>query len=197
MYKAEGGERIDKLERMMMDLCLNSPYYGASVWGHSRGTQQTAEWLARLLGGDVTVCSISGLTHDAGSVTNGRDGHHRVGARMIKSIMSEMGYPRSVIYQVQYCNYSHRGSKNIRRGTLEARIVATADAINHFDRIEELWRAGRRDRHLGADETLLWLGEKLEKDWNKIMPEVRDLVAENYIRAWIFLRRLYIQDPQY
>ena len=182
-----------------MDLCLSSKYYGPSVWGHSRGTERTAMWLAPIVNAAVVTSGISGLTHDLGSITEGRDGkngegHHRVGARKIKAIMMDLGYPRKIIYQVQYCIYSHRGSADIPRITLEARVVASADAINHFERIDELWQVGQRDRHLDVDETYAWLAKKLEKDWQKIMPEVRELVRDKYIKAWLTLMRLYARE---
>ncbi len=181
-----------------MDLCLNSRYFGRSVWGHSRGTQRVARELAEIVGANVPVCDTSGLVHDVGSIVEGRDGkngegHHRVGARRIKVILTELGYPRSFVYQVQYCVFAHRSSQNVSRLTPEARIVASADAINHFERVGELWRVGFEDHHLDTDDVYEWLSGKLRKDWQKIMPEAHNLAREKYMQAWTTLTGLYAQ----
>lgn len=183
-----------------MDLCSNSVHYGASVAGHSFGVKKEALKLALVFGADMTVCGPAGVSHDIGSITEGRDGnngegHHRVGARKIKPILRALNYPPEKIRQIQYCIFTHRGSTKEPRMTLEARIIASADAINHFDRIDELWRVGRRDQKLDADAAYGWLAEKLEKDWEKIMPEVREMVRGRYLRAWTILMRTYVQEP--
>ncbi|MEK6820399.1 MAG: metal-dependent phosphohydrolase, partial [Nanoarchaeota archaeon] len=85
-------------------------------------------------------------------------------------------YPQDKIEQVKYCILSHRSSKNIKRETKEAQILADADTISHFDNVEGiLKRVFKNDKA----RTLA----KLERGYNKLSDDEKTLVKDKLEKA--------------
>ena len=95
--------------------------------------------------------------------------------------MGKLGYSREKIKHVQECIYSHRGSKKIPRKSIEAKIVASADAMSHFDNLAGLFRIAFAVYDFSTSEARKWVLEKLGRSWQKLIPEARKMFEDRYV----------------
>lgn len=190
---------IEGLREVIMNACFESVHYGPSVWDHCRNVEKLSAEFGLMVDADIDICRATGLSHDYGAIKNGRggengEGHHITGARLIEPVLEDIGYPLLKIVEIQYGIIVHRGALNMIRKTPEARVVATADAWDHFGNIKELWRVGCEDLCLGVKETHKWLVDKIENDWRKVMPEIKGIAIPEYENAKIELEGLYLES---
>ena len=131
---------------------------------------------------DEEIAETAALLHDYASILNEEwyPEHHIHGTRLAEEVLREYNYPEDRIEKVKYCIYTHRASKNIPRETVEAKIVASADGMAHFDNVSSLLHLVFVNDKMGIDEGTKVVLDKLERDWNKLMPEAKEMVKEKY-----------------
>ena len=175
--------KADRLKMMVEERCKNSHFYPFTVWGHSLDTAEKAKLLAERVGADPEICWLSGLLHDIGAIEQGADNHHKTGADIAGEMLMNLSYPENAIKAVQRCIFAHRGSQSVERETIEARVVASADAMSHFERVSELIETARGSFGKSPDEAIEWTRSKLERSWDKLMPEAKDMAQEAHDTA--------------
>ena len=158
---------------------------------HLNSVSTNALELANKLGGDKEVVFLSAWMHDIGKIMYGKEDHHITGSDIAEKKLREMNYPEEKIEMVKHCIFSHRGSKNIKKETIEAQILADSDAMAHFEEIEDLVKA---EIILGgtSSESLAQqlVNEKLIRSWNKLSPEGKAFAKIKYPG---FLNKLNLQ----
>lgn len=191
-----------ELEEILQAICLNNDYFdGPSVYGHLMNTGTIARAIAPQVGGNPCVCHLGGLLHDVGSISNGRDKHHIVGAGMAVRILKYIGVNDELLIDaVRRCVLYHRSSTDVGELTIEEKVVRTADALSHYWRVDHLWKEGTR-KAMTPEETKDWLTKKFKKDWGKIIPEIQSPAGQQkpygpsakelYIQAMARLDNLY------
>lgn len=147
-----------------------------------------AKKLAEKLGADVEVVELAAWLHDIGSIMRGRENHHITGAEIAERKLREFGYPSDKIEKVKAGIHSHRGSQKIGREILEARILADADGMSHFDMISDLFMvafvAEKKSRQEGNNS----VRQKLINSYNKLSTdEARLTVKLKYDAAMLLL----------
>ena len=160
-----------------------SNVYGDSIWTHHIVTVvDFACELAERLGADVEVVHLAALLHDYAGISNEEwiADHHTKGAELAGQILRDLGYPSEKIEAVQHCIISHRASQNIPRQTLEAEIVASADALAHFANIPSLLHMVYTKKGMSVDTGAEWVLNKLARSWKKLMPEAQTLIEGRY-----------------
>lgn len=182
-------EIFSRVEGVVRDACLNSTFYSTSSWTHCRRVAEISRELAAKNKGDQLVAYAAGLLHDLGSVRYGRENHHWTGAKDSASLLKSLGFSPSFVAKVAHCVYVHRGSVKCRRKSREAIWVAAADAIDHFDKVDELIAVTQRDLSLAEPEARVFLAEKFERDWKKIPEEAKPLVKKRYRQALLAIRK--------
>ena len=180
---------FQEVERIMKEACLSSSFYSATAWVHSQSVAEISKKLAAKNKGDQLVAYAAGLLHDLGSVRYGREKHHWTGARDAVIVLKSLGFSPSFMAKVAHCIYAHRGSVNCRRKSREAIWVAAADAIDHFDRVDELIAVTQRDLSLSEPDARIFLLEKFERDWEKIPDSTKPLVKKDYQKALLAIRK--------
>ena len=175
---------VRKIESTVKRSCQNSSFYNETSWSHCLEVAQIARSLASKNGGNPEIAYLGGLLHDFGSVKYGRNNHHWTGARDAAFLLKSFGFAPSFIAKIIHCIYAHRSSLEIKKKTVEAACVAAADAIDHFEKTEELLSIARDNLNKSNErEAKDWVLEKFRKDWEKIPREIRPLVEENYREA--------------
>jgi putative nucleotidyltransferase with HDIG domain len=139
--------------------------------------------LAEICEVNKEVVELSAWLHDIGRIKFGARNHELTGAAEAERLLKQFGYSDEIIEQVKHCILAHRGSGSIRPQTMEAKVVAAADALAHFDMFLPLLTAiGKRGK--GKDDKILyrWIYEKMERDWNKkiLIPEAMEIAEEKY-----------------
>jgi hypothetical protein len=78
------------------------------------------------------------MLHDYAGIKNedNYENHNLLGAEEAEKILKRFNYSKEKIEKIKHCIYAHRGSVSTGRKTLEAKCVASVDAMAHFDRMK-------------------------------------------------------------
>jgi len=125
---------------------------------------------------DEEIVEISALLHDITRLSGDHKNHHISGQLEAEKILKEFNYPQNKIEKVKHCIHAHRGSKEIKRETIEADIVASADAMAHISQVSIFFYKEKK-----------WIKEKIERSWKKLMPEAKSMMLKKYEAIKLFL----------
>jgi uncharacterized protein len=157
--------------------------YGDTVWKYHLGlVAKHAIALAEKLKADSEVVVLAAYLHDYAALLDIKNAprHHLIGAKEAARILKKLGLPAEKIKAVKECIYSHRGSVHIRKKSLEAKIVASADAMAHFYYIPDMFYLAYGVHRLKTEDGAAWLKAKLQRSWDKIvLPEGREMIKRD------------------
>ncbi len=123
---------IEKIRKLVEEECKkDSNIFGDEIWTyHILSVVEYAKLLARKLNADEEMVEIAALLHDYAGIKDGEEyeNHHLRGAEEGEKILKRFKYPQEKIEKIKHCIYAHRGSRSIKRKTVEAKCVASADA---------------------------------------------------------------------
>lgn len=186
----EGGEQLDvrnmieEIGQLVEAACKSdSNMFGYGIWSHHIvHVVKYAKRLAEKLGADEEIVEIAALLHDYAGIRDSslEEEHHIHGARESERILSAYGYPGEKIEKVKHCIMSHRGSMAVERITPEAECVASADAMSHIFQVPSLLYLTYVEKGMSIDEGKAWVLDKLNRSWDKLCPEAKELVQEDY-----------------
>lgn len=172
------------IEKLVEAKCREKTnFYGYRAWSHHiKSVVDSARLLAKKVGADEEIVEIAALLHDVASVSNKDwyEEHHIHSARLAEKILNEYDYSKDKIERVKHCILAHRGSRKIKRETLEAEVVASADSMAHFDNVNSLLELALVIYKMDTDEGTRWVLDKLERSWQKLMPEAKEILADKY-----------------
>lgn len=180
MRKDTYKEIVKNVKKIVEEECkkpANIFGYGFFVY-HIMSVVKYAKLLSKRLGADKEIVELAALLHDIGVVRGDKPNHHISGAREAERILKKFNYPQEKIEKIKHCIFAHRASKSIKRKTIEAECIASADAMAHFDEIPQLFESAFVRFKMNPEEGREWLLAKLERDWKKLIPEARKLVQE-------------------
>lgn len=158
-------------------------HFGYDVWTHHiLSVVKYSKILAQKQNADEEIVVLAALLHDYAGILNYKyyDDHHIHSSRLAKEILQKYSYPKNKIKIVQNCILTHRGSKNYSRKSKEAKILASADALAHFDNINSLLHLAFVHHKKSPDEGIIWVLKKLENSWKKLMPEGKKIIKNKY-----------------
>ena len=178
---------IKKVEKLIKEACRKQTNkFERSAWDfHIKSVVNWGKLLAKELNADLEIVEISALLHDYASVKNPKwnKEHHIHGARLADEILTKLDYPREKIEAIKHCIYSHRASKQIERKTIEAKILASADAVAHIVNVPALLYLAFKIHDKTVTQGIDWVRKKLQRSYKKIMPEAREMIQEDYLTA--------------
>jgi len=147
---------------------------------HFVGVVKYAKILAEKRNADMQVVEIAAWLHDIGSVIGEYENHHIVGAEYAENYLKKFNLPQEKIKKIKHCIYAHRASKNIPRQTVEAEIISDADAMSHFDSINDLFRLSIETHKYGYQDSINFVLGKLERSWQKLTPHGKEVIEPKY-----------------
>ncbi len=164
------------------------------VWEkHIQPTVTYAQKLARILGADQQVVTIASYYHDITRLYGDDENHHYSSGDIMEKDLKILGCESNLIREIKECILRHRGSKNLTPITLEEKVVASADAMSTIANLSLLWYASKFKHNFGNDfDARKKVIEKLEKAFNKIMPEARSLIEKIYKVEMTFLENEHV-----
>ena len=142
---------------------------------------------------DLEILELAALLHDyAAIIKSGKlyKNHHLQGAELAEEILRPLNYPEDKIKCIKECIKSHRGSVIISKKNIEAKILASADAMSHITELADMFYLTYGVHKYKTYEGAKWLKNKLQRSWNKIMPAGRKIVKANYNFAIKILDRV-------
>ena len=165
--------------------------FGYEGWTyHVTTVVKYAKLLAEILGADKEIVEIAALLHDYASVKDSSmyKEHHIHGAIEAEKILKDFNYPEERINRIKECIIQHRGSVPLERTTKESICIASADAMTHIDQVPSLLHLVYCKRKMEVSEGANWVSEKIERSWNKLCPEAKEIIKDKYKSAKIILK---------
>ncbi len=178
---------IEEISRLVEDACArDTNKFGYGIWSHHIVyVVKYAKQLSGILGAEEEVVEIAALLHDYAGIRDSslEEEHHIHGAVEADRILKEYGYSPEKIEKVKYCIMSHRGSILSERNSPEAECIASADAMAHISQAVSLLYLAYTKHCMTIDEGKAWVLSKLERSWNKLCPEAKEIVYDDYLCA--------------
>jgi putative nucleotidyltransferase with HDIG domain len=135
---------------------------------HIRLVEEEADGLMDEYDADGEVVRLAALLHDIGYIEDHKN-HEEVGFRKAQEVLADVGIELSEerlgILDEAITEHGYSGSPK----RLEARIIASADALSHLR--PRFWVANAMKDDESLAEFYGWMGQKIEKDLNKICIE--------------------------
>ena len=147
---------------------------------HFKSVVYYAEKLARERNADMEIVLVSAWLHDIASIKGHYKDHHTLGQKYAEEFLKKHNYPKSKIKQVKHCIYAHRGSRDIKRETIEAECVCDADSMSHFDTVGSLFYLAYNVRKMNTKEGIEFVKSKLQRSYNKLTPTGKKLIKDRY-----------------
>ena len=176
---------IEKVKNLVLGLCR-----GELAWkwnAHVNDVVKNSKLLAKKVNADKEIVEISAWLHDIKKIQGDRKDHHIKGAAEAVKILKEMGYPEEKIKKVEHCIKTHSSDENHMPESIEAKVVASADAMSHFGSFLLFAKIMFSEDNKSVEEAKEWLRRKYAKSWKKMIPEARELAKEKYDAIKIIL----------
>ncbi|HRY60147.1 MAG TPA: HD domain-containing protein [Patescibacteria group bacterium] len=177
-------QKLEQIRKIVKEASEKSDnYFGATAYSyHIVPVVKYSLLLAEKLKANKEIIELSALLHDYSCLVNKDfyDEHHIHSSRLAEEILKKFGYPKEIIDKVKYCIFTHRASKEIKRESLEAKIVASADAMSHFSDVNSLFYLAFIIHKLDIEKGTKFVLNKLENSWKKVMPEGREIIKEKH-----------------
>jgi len=134
---------------------------------------------------DKEVLEIAALLHDVSmnDINLDRENHNVYGASIAEDILMKYNYPKDKIDLVKKCILNHSSKRKEFRTTLEEKILVDADGLSHFDSIDSLYSFASTVKEMDDNEALLYLKDKLTKDYSELSKDILYLVQDKYDRV--------------
>jgi len=152
---------------------------------HIVPTVEAGRMLAKRLDANVEVVELAAWLHDIARLRGRRRDHEKAGAFMAGTILAELGYDAEILAAVQHCIREHRDPGP--NATLEARIVASADAMSRLSNITRLFHFAMVARSKPPAQARAWVTDQVARSWKKMMPAAQELARPLYEALQIVL----------
>jgi len=183
----------DEVGEIVLKACKSpNNKYKITAWSHHIvPVVEHGVALSKKLGADREVVELSALLHDYASIYNFSlaDEHHIHSAELAEKILNKLNFPLEKIEHVKDCILSHRGSRPVKKDSLEAKILASADAMSHFTELADMMYLTYGIHKYSTMKGAIWLKNKLLRSWKKIIPEGRQMVKNEYDIAMKILNK--------
>jgi HD superfamily phosphodiesterase len=166
--------RLEKLRKAVAELYTNThphadPWITWAYPNHVQVVTKNTERIATEVGANIEFCTAGALLHDIADtvMTRFTEGHAKESLRIAGEILETCGYneqERTFILDEVIATHS---CNDILPTTLEGKVLATADAMAHFQTDFFLYFAWE---HLGGKDLKslkLWTLTKIEKHFRK------------------------------
>jgi len=179
------------LEDLKEKCYSKSNKFGVSSWTHHMlPVVEYAKQMALVLEADMEVVELAAILHDYASVKDYAlyEDHHLHGADEAERLLKPFDYPADKLELIKSCIREHRGSVVVKRQSKESICVASADAMSHIANVPSLLHLSYVQRGLSVDEGADWVLKKINRSFNKLSPEAKDIIQDKYDSAVMILR---------
>jgi len=184
MAKGDYKEIKDEIYKIVKDACFSPKnQFTYTVWDyHIVPVVEHGLVLGEKLNADLEILELSALLHDYASLVDFElyEQHHLHGAELAEKILKKFQFSQNKIDHIKECIISHRGSVRLDMKTIEAKILASADAMSHITELADMFYLTFGIHKYKTPEGSQWLKGKIERSWDKIMPEGKELIQDDY-----------------
>jgi putative nucleotidyltransferase with HDIG domain len=178
---------IDEIKQLAKErYCDNDYKY------HILPVVKNALLLGRRLNADMNVIEAAAYLHDIGRAVSREqyqieNDHHIAGAKETRRILENLDIDDEFIGKVEHCVLVHRGRKEPAPQSIEAEIIACADAMAHFDTFLDLFAFFLVKNPVG--KSVIESEKKMQRNWDKklTLPEAKEIIKEKYDAVMLLL----------
>jgi uncharacterized protein len=171
-------EIVEEIKSIILELCKDKDWEWKT---HVESVVKYSKLLAKKLGADEEICEISAWLHDIKKIKGQKEKHHVHGSEEAAEILRKLHYPEDRIVRIKHCILTHSSDETYVPESVEAKIVASADALSHFDNMLSLAQyafTAKKESVNQCRETLL---KKYENSWDKLLvPEAKEIAKPKY-----------------
>ena len=170
---------------------------------HISAVVKNAMLLVDKLRADKDVVEMAAYLHDMARSLNREDvkefvkenTHHIDGAEQSKKFLKELDYDNEFIEKVAHCVLAHRGRAGPDPETLEAEIVACADAMAHFDTFLDLFNVFLKTTD-SFEDAVIRIEKKMQRNWDikLTLPEAKEIVKDKYEAIMLLIKNTFKQN---
>jgi putative nucleotidyltransferase with HDIG domain len=173
---------IDFSRNYIIGLCKDKEFFWLA---HIKSVVKYAGMLADEYECDKEVVVVSAWLHDIRKINGQMELHHVYGADDAEKLLLKWDYDKEKIAKVKHCILTHSSDKNYPPDTIEAKILASADALSHFDNLPLMIN---KAYHITTpDKVNEWILAKYERSLSKMMPNAMKLVEARYAAIKLLL----------
>lgn len=175
---------ISKVSNIVRLACYKQTnVFGHNIWEyHILPVVKYSKILATKFNIDIECAILSGYLHDYASVLDKKyyPDHHIYGAEFAEKILLEEGYPSNKILLIKESILNHRGSLQNTAESLYITCLSSADAMAHISEVPSLLYLAYHENNKSVDEGRRWVLEKINRSWNKLCPEAKEVIYDKY-----------------
>ena len=125
---------IEEVKTIMLELCKEAEW--GEGWAiHLTTVVKYVKILAEKLKIDSEIIEVAAWLHDISKIKGDKSKHHVTGVKYAEEILKELNYSEEKIEKVKHCILTHSSDERYEPESIEAKILASADAIAFFDDI--------------------------------------------------------------
>jgi len=171
-------------EYVLVECKKKSNPFGMNAYNHHfKSTVKYAKILAKKRKADLEIVELAAWLHDLGSIKGDYENHHIVGQIYAEEFLKKQEYSLEKIERIKHCIYAHRSSKKIKKESVEAECISDADAMSHFDNVPSLFHLAIEKNNMSADEAGVFVKEKLQRSYEKLTKEGKEVIDKKYKAA--------------
>lgn len=135
------------------------------------------------------IVALAALLHDVASISNKdyTEEHHIIGAQIAEEILAKYNLKKEDLDLIKKCILNHRGSRLVDKTTPEEICIADSDAMAHFYSVPSLLRMVYVEKNMNIDEGADFVLHKLERSYNKLSSQGKEIIQPQYEAAKILL----------
>lgn len=175
-----------ELSAVVRAASVRNNHFGHGVWDyHILAVLKHSQTLGKMFKADMEVLELAAILHDYAGIKDYKlyPDHHIHSGELAEKLLKKYNYPEEKIAHIKECIFSHRGSVRMRRRSIEAKILASADAMSHITEIADMFHLAFKIYGYDTADGAKWLKGKLLRSWAKTMPTGRELVWADYEAA--------------
>jgi uncharacterized protein len=157
---------------------------------HIKNVVKFSEILAEKYSANKFVVMVAAYLHDIIFIqTLDHKDHEITGSIFAREYLSKFNISQGEIDLIYLCILNHRGSKNQVKDSIEEKIVASADAMDHIDRCLMLFYLNPISNTKSFTNAFKFIQGKIKRGWEKIeLEEAKEIIRPKYDAAKILFQ---------
>lgn len=158
--------------------------YGTDLFdSHICRVVEYAKLLAVKASADMETVEVAAWLHDIGIVLGDFQKHHISGANFAGEYLPQFNIDPMKILNIKHCITSHRADASVNQETIEAQVVANANIMSQMADIPSMFHFAYAVKKMGRDDSARFIRQILDKYWDKLMPEAKEIIRERFEAA--------------
>ena len=158
--------------------------YGTPLFeSHICRVVEFAKQLAVKVNADMETVEVAAWLHDIGIVLGDFQKHHVSGANFAGEYLPQFNIDPMKILNIKHCITSHRADAQVNQETIEAQVVANANIMSQMVDVPSMFYFAYAVKKMGRDDACILVRQILDKFWDKLMPEAKELIRERFEAA--------------